>query len=315
MSNTIPGSARNCSASARNAVPLHPGILLGFIPERCSPCPGFRNYFNVIRLDVASAQCGADGATETVDTYFDSYYGPPGLERLLQASTSKVETLVNGQVPRQLGANNRTVVLLVNHTEYGGTGGVHAISNNDGQVVERVLHELAHSFGYLVDEYVEQGLRCNPNSAGANVSGNGNCSTVPWSLWASPTCPAAPQQDGIISLYLGANDCPTQLYRPTWQSKMSVLGRPFFEVNNEELSWRLYFNMNAFKREHPQDVNVSAVPGQVLTFSPGVPVPNLQTMQYSCSLDGALQQQQSGQGPSHRVFTLTTDSLSAGVHA
>src|SRR5450759_5059022 len=34
--NSIPGSARKCSASARNPVRLQPGILFGFTPECCS---------------------------------------------------------------------------------------------------------------------------------------------------------------------------------------------------------------------------------------------------------------------------------------
>src|ERR1035437_6146479 len=37
---SIPGSARKCSASARNPVRLHPGMLFGFSPESCSTCPG-----------------------------------------------------------------------------------------------------------------------------------------------------------------------------------------------------------------------------------------------------------------------------------
>src|ERR1035441_7181209 len=38
--NSIPGSARKCSASARNPVRFHPGMLFGFSPESCSTCPG-----------------------------------------------------------------------------------------------------------------------------------------------------------------------------------------------------------------------------------------------------------------------------------
>src|ERR1035437_5797469 len=38
--NSIPGSARKCSASARSPVRLHPGMLFGFSPESCSTCPG-----------------------------------------------------------------------------------------------------------------------------------------------------------------------------------------------------------------------------------------------------------------------------------
>src|ERR1051326_6569856 len=39
-SNTIPGSAEKCSASARNPVRNQPGTLFDFNPAACSPCPG-----------------------------------------------------------------------------------------------------------------------------------------------------------------------------------------------------------------------------------------------------------------------------------
>src|SRR6185369_16727623 len=38
-SNTIPGLAEKCSASARNPVRLHPGIVFDINPERCSASP------------------------------------------------------------------------------------------------------------------------------------------------------------------------------------------------------------------------------------------------------------------------------------
>jgi hypothetical protein len=47
--NSIPGSARKCSASARNPVRLHPGMLFGFSPESCSTCPGMLFGFAGIR--------------------------------------------------------------------------------------------------------------------------------------------------------------------------------------------------------------------------------------------------------------------------
>src|ERR1017187_1762525 len=40
--NSVPGSAEKCSASARNPVRLHPGMLFGFSPESCSTCPGMQ---------------------------------------------------------------------------------------------------------------------------------------------------------------------------------------------------------------------------------------------------------------------------------
>ena len=50
--NAIPGSAKKCSASARNPVHLHPGNPFTLSPESRSPCPGIRS--PVFRSDDAT---------------------------------------------------------------------------------------------------------------------------------------------------------------------------------------------------------------------------------------------------------------------
>ncbi|HXB74524.1 MAG TPA: hypothetical protein VNY05_40185 [Candidatus Acidoferrales bacterium] len=46
-----------CSPCARNAVRNQPGILFGFTPECCSPCPGIRSRVVVTGTPEAVAAC------------------------------------------------------------------------------------------------------------------------------------------------------------------------------------------------------------------------------------------------------------------
>ena len=105
------------------------------------------------RIDVASAQSGADHPlTSTyVDTAFDATYSCAGIQRLICVSSSKVSAVLTNSIPA---ANARDmIVVLVNDSEYGGSGGWFAVASLNGAVVELVLHETGHSFGLLADEY------------------------------------------------------------------------------------------------------------------------------------------------------------------
>src|ERR1035437_6455962 len=69
--NSIPGSARKCSASARNPVRLH--------PESCSACPGIRNFYSPHRFRLVSPtqQLFPDGWPVLLQVVLDSDDGHP----------------------------------------------------------------------------------------------------------------------------------------------------------------------------------------------------------------------------------------------
>jgi len=77
-SNTIPGLPEKCSASARNPVRLHPGIVFDINPERCSASPR-----NPVRLGPESPsriwrrfhEAAAElEAAKSVDRYGDVHF-------------------------------------------------------------------------------------------------------------------------------------------------------------------------------------------------------------------------------------------------
>ena len=91
---------------------------------------------NVYRLDVASTDSGADdptacgGSGATPRTYFDASFCNSGIHRLLEVNDTTVITTVNANVPSW-----NMVMVLVNTTEYGGSGGSVATFSSAAQLL------------------------------------------------------------------------------------------------------------------------------------------------------------------------------------
>src|SRR4029079_3029807 len=79
---------------------------------------------NVYRLDLASTDSGADdptacgGSGASPATYFDARFCNSGIRRLLQVNDANVITTVNANVVAW-----NMIMVLVNSTVYGGSGG------------------------------------------------------------------------------------------------------------------------------------------------------------------------------------------------
>ena len=110
------------------------------------PFNEYQSYFNVHRVDVVSNESGADHPErgEYKDTAFDATYSCAGIQRLICVNTSKA----NGVLFNSTSSNQRDIVLvIVNDSEYGGSGGSIAVASTHPSVVELVLHEIGHSLG------------------------------------------------------------------------------------------------------------------------------------------------------------------------
>lgn len=117
------------------------------------PYKEYQSYYNVTRVDVASAQSGADHPHSAVykNTAFDASYDCNGIQWLICVSLSKVNAALTAS---GLPLNARDAVLVVvNDTEYGGSGGAISVSSTNSLAVEIILHEWGHTFGLLADEY------------------------------------------------------------------------------------------------------------------------------------------------------------------
>jgi hypothetical protein len=92
------------------------------------PFREYRNFFNVQRIDVVSSQSGADHPERSffVNNALDSTYNCQGIQRLICANNTKVNTILGNSVtPSQ----RDLVLVIVNDSEYGGSGGSIAVAS------------------------------------------------------------------------------------------------------------------------------------------------------------------------------------------
>lgn len=276
------------------------------------PYREYQRYFNVHRIDVTSNQSGADHSNRTppvfVDTALDAAYNCSGIQRLICVDTNKV----NQVIARTLQASYFDIVLvIVNDTEYGGSGGSVAVASVDPSAVELILHEVGHSFGFLADEYTGGGPSCNPNVEPfeANATRETNRAQIKWNTWiaGSTPIPTTGPSSALPGLYLGSKYCDTGLYRPTYNSKMNALGQPFEQINTEQLVKRIYNFVSPINSGFPLNSAFSFPSTQSQVFAVTTLVPFTHNLNVSWMVDGQLR----GTGPS---FTAAAGSLTPGDH-
>jgi hypothetical protein len=198
----------------------------------------FASYINAFTIYVASNESGADDPLAnppvTRDTYFNTSFGRNGIDRLLTisdtAGTNKLFALLTQYLP-----DYDIIVLLVNSTKYGGAGGLYLTTSLNVSAREIILHELGHSFARLADEYVDSAAApFYPPTESPNATQKTTRNESPWRDFISFSTPiptvSAPDEN-TVGLFLGAEYRDTGFYRPTYNSKMRALGRPFGPVN------------------------------------------------------------------------------------
>jgi IgA peptidase M64 len=270
------------------------------------PFREYRNFFNVHRIDVISAQSGADHPERSffVNTALDATYNCSGVQRLICVNFTKVNTILGNSVAP---AQHDITFVIVNDPEYGGSGGSIAVTSTDEQVLELILHELGHSFGLLADEYGgPPPPACNntfePNAANATKATER--SLIKWNHWidANTPIPTLTTLDGVPGLYQGAVYCDAGLYRPTFGSRMRFLGRPYEQINTEQLIRRIYSVVSPMDASQPAatDITLTTAQSQSFTITPLLTLSG--TVKVDWFLDGVFQ----STGTGFTVNTLTT---------
>jgi hypothetical protein len=285
-------------------------FVQGFFAQE--PFREYQNYFNVHRIDVASNQSGADHPERSsfVDTAFDAAYNCSGIQRLICVNFTKVGTTVaNTLAPAQ---RDMTLV-IVNDSEYGGSGGSIAVTSTHPSAIEIILHEEGHSFGLLGDEYGgPPPPECNSGfePSSPNVTKETQRAAIKWGSWIDGATPIPTSSTiaGVPGLYEGAGYCTTGLFRPTFNSKMRSLGVPFEQVNTEQLIRRIYNLVSPLDTSLPAATALTVPTGGSQLFSATVPSPLTHSLNISWSVDG----QNVGSGAS---FTLNAASFSQGTHS
>ena len=251
------------------------------------PYADYASYFDVYRIDVASPQSGAShpesGITKT--TAFSASYNCNGTLRLVCANIGAVNTVL----ARSLSPEQRDfAIVLVNDSQYGGSGGAVAISSTNIAGIEILLHEMGHTLGLLGDEYPDGGTCVASELPYPNVTTVESRPSIKWRHWIDestpiPTTITAPAVPG---LYLGARFCAAGQYRPTYNSKMRTLGLPFDQVNGEQLIKRFYNFVSPIDGFAPSTGSVVVRPGEAQTFSVITLAPASHALSVTWTLDG-----------------------------
>jgi hypothetical protein len=227
-----------------------------------APFNNFWDAINMHRVDVVSTDSGADdpgtcgdnttGSGATPRTFFDSTFcgGSGQIRRLLTCDGTSAKNVARQQVPEV-----HRAMVIVNSSEYGGSGGEVATFSTHADSVEIGLHEMGHSAFGLADEY-ESFVGCASGETGhdsysgsepsePNVTANPSA-TIKWGAQltdpagplpttANADCTkcdpqANPKGVGYVGAYEGAQYFHCKLYRPEFACRMRALDNPFCAV-------------------------------------------------------------------------------------
>ena len=150
---------------------------------------------NVFRVNVTSLDSGADdpvsagGSGSTARTYFDAAFGATGIRRLLVCNQSTALQVAAAHLPEFT-----AVLVVVNSTVYGGSGGSVGVYSLAAGATEIAIHEMGHSAFGLADEYAfyaggnEPAQNNHPafEPREPNVTTNTNAATIKWRWAVSP---------------------------------------------------------------------------------------------------------------------------------
>ncbi len=260
-----------------------------------SPFLEYENFFNAYAIKVPSTESGAKHAGTATDVvepaspimdpanYFGSRFDVSNIHRLLvPASSGQVSTVASANVP-----DYDQLLMLVNSTVYGGSGGSIATSSVHATADEIMYHEIGHSFANLGDEYW---FNCAERK---NRTANNNPATIIWKNWLN--------SNGIGIYQIGANPC----YRPHQNCKMQALGQPYCSVCKEAFIDKIYQLVSPITAFTPATNTVNFV-GPSMNFGLTLTLPNPNTLQVQWLLNGVVI------GTSGSSIAITTAQLNSG---
>jgi hypothetical protein len=202
------------------------------------PFPRYRNYFNVHRVEVISAEEGADvpWLGIEVDTVLDAEYDA-NIQRYLKANKYEAGRQI-GAALEGTGIEPDMRLISVNSSIYGGSGGSYAIfAGGNRSANELAMHELGHSYGDLADEYDYKHYTytgSEPIEPNITTYEDGR----KWAAWMGED---TGDGLGVIGTYEGGDARYGEgIWRSTSTSKMKELNRPFNAVSREAFVHRIY---------------------------------------------------------------------------
>ena len=264
---------------------------LGAAIEAKSPWNVLFAATNMYRVDIESNQQGADNEVFGIykDTYLNSSFWVEDIERLLALTGDGYLRAVQA-ADNLVGPGVWDVILvLVNSTKYGGSGGDIAVSSIHSAASEIVVHELGHSLAGLADEYETAYPGYPPGDGEPNVDYDYSGPGLKWAAWVEPGTPlptpeASPYLD-VVGSFEGARYLSTGIYRPWYNCEMRSLNRPFCPVCREAHVISFTTNISLTDFVFPPIYTPENISNAGFQFS-ALAVP-LSGIEYLWSLDGA----------------------------
>lgn len=263
-----------------------------------SPWSQYQNVVNVYRVDLESAESGADyedaapgsGGTQK-DTYLNAAFWVGGTERCVYL-TGNGESRAFAAADDLIGPGVWDEVLVfVNSTKYGGCGGSVGVSSINSSSDEIQIHEFGHSFGALADEYDYGSTSTNCNATSArNVDCSVNFPGVKWDVWVTPGAPIPTPDTAAytttVGAFEGANYQTVGMFRPKRDCRMRTLGVSFCPVCKEGHILKLFEKFKIVDAATPA-FGVAEVPSAGARQFSVQPV-NLNSFSYRWFLGGVL---------------------------
>jgi hypothetical protein len=273
------------------------------------PFQTYASFFNVHQVDVISNESGVDhDPTYPIwrDTALDMGFWCEGIERLLCVDIGKAQAYASNAPDVDM------ILAVANSTKYGGAGysdeDLATVAGGSSWAPEIALHEFGHSLGNLADEYFygDGSIYPGPEPVEPNVSmltaAEMAAAGTKWASWLSENNPSF---DGLVSTYEGATYYDYGVYRPTYNSKMRSLNRPFNLPSVESLVIEMYKIVRPIDAATPTDQTLHG--SETVFVDPVQPVDHALDIQWH--LDGAALP-----GATGSTLDLTTVPMSPGQH-
>ncbi|MFF8386457.1 M64 family metallopeptidase [Streptomyces kanasensis] len=204
------------------------------------PYTTYQGLFNVWAVDAVSRDSGVTGDPDRAtvrDTALGAHFWCGDIERLLCVDQDEVDAYA------ALAPDADLVLVLANSAKYGGAGynepsatigydGIATASAGNAKSGQVAIHETGHSLGWLADEYFYPGTPGYERYTGEEPT-DPNTSTLDaarmaerrakWYRWLGEESP----DGGTVGAYEGGGYYVAGLHRPTDNSLMRVLDRPF----------------------------------------------------------------------------------------
>ncbi|WP_421764814.1 M64 family metallopeptidase [Ekhidna sp.] len=231
-----------------------------------TPYKEYIDYFNIFTISVPSNESGAaNNPNNLIDNYFGSTFNYAGIERLLvPTNQSRITEVLANHFP-----SYDQVIMLVNSSKYGGSGGWVATASTHDQSNEIAIHELGHSFAGLADEYWAGAQYVRETY---NMTQQSSPNLIRWKNWLN--------DENIAILPHSGN---SSWKKPHSNCKMQFLGSPFCAVCREQFIRVFHQSISSIDDYNPKFL--SSVDDKI-DFEISLVTPNPNTVQTSWLLNG-----------------------------